>query len=34
VTGGYRSLDVSYAVDFDRGQLKMKGYYFMGVFRF
>ena len=32
--GGYRSLDVSYTVDFDYGQLKMKGYYLMGVVRF
>ena len=34
VTGGWRSLDVSYTVDFDYGQLKMKGYYLMGVVRF
>jgi hypothetical protein len=34
VMGGYRSLDVSYTVDFDFGQLKMKGYYVMGVVRF
>jgi hypothetical protein len=34
VTGGYRSLDVSYTVDFDYGQLQMKGYYIMGVVRF
>jgi hypothetical protein len=34
VIGGYRSLDVSYTVDFDYGQLKMKGYYLMGVVRF
>jgi hypothetical protein len=34
VMGGYRSLDVSYTVDFDYGQLKMKGYYLMGVVRF
>jgi hypothetical protein len=34
VIAGYRSLDVSYTVDLDFGQLKMKGYYFMGVVRF
>jgi hypothetical protein len=34
VMGGFRSLDVSYTVDFDYGQLKMKGYYVMGVVRF
>jgi hypothetical protein len=34
LTGGYRSLDVSYTVDFDYGQLKLKGYYVMGVVRF
>ena len=34
VTAGYRSLDVSYTVDFDFGQLKMQGPYFMGVVRF
>ena len=34
VMTGIRSLDVSYTVDLDYGQLKMKGYYFMGVVRF
>jgi hypothetical protein len=34
VTAGYRSLDVNYAVDFDFGDLRMKGYYVMGVVRF
>jgi hypothetical protein len=31
---GYRSLNVSYLVDANRGDLKMKGVYFMGVARF
>jgi hypothetical protein len=31
---GYRSLTVFYRVDFDEGDLKMKGLYFGGVLRF
>jgi hypothetical protein len=31
---GYRSLDVSYLVDSNTGDLKLKGVYFMGVARF
>jgi len=34
VSGGYRSLDVSYTVDADFGQVKLKGYYLVGVVRF
>jgi hypothetical protein len=34
IMGGYRSLDISYSVDFDFGQVQQKGYYFMGVVRF
>jgi len=34
VQAGYRSLTVNYRVDFDAGDLKMKGLYFGGVVRF
>jgi hypothetical protein len=34
VQAGYRSLTVYYRVDFDEGDLKMKGLYFGGVLRF
>jgi len=34
VQGGYRSIDVHYVVDDDRGDLKMKGPYFGGTLRF
>ncbi|MGE3275246.1 MAG: hypothetical protein AB7O67_09045 [Vicinamibacterales bacterium] len=31
---GYRSVDVSYAVDLDSGNLKFKGWYYAGIVRF
>jgi hypothetical protein len=31
---GYRSLDISYTIDEDFGDVKVKGYYFRGVVRF
>lgn len=31
---GYRSIDVSYAVDLDSGNLKFKGWYYAGIVRF
>ncbi|MGE0042603.1 MAG: hypothetical protein AB7H88_20465 [Vicinamibacterales bacterium] len=31
---GYRSIDVSYAVDLDSGNLKFKGWYYGGIVRF
>ncbi len=34
VIGGWRKIDLGYTVDFDVGDLDMKGFYFMGVVRF
>lgn len=34
VQAGYRSIDVSYLVDFDSGELKFRGLYFGGTVRF